>query len=254
MGSSRDGSPKSRLPEDANRILRSLAATWDDVADLEALQVVPLKGAMTNEVYQIKWPTSRQRSRKVLVRIYGEGVDVFFDREQEIRTFEFMSRQGQGPRFLGRFSNGRVEEFIHARTLSAFDLRDPEISALIAAKMKEFHDLDMPGPKTLLLWDRLRNWLSAARRISSPDEADAFHLDAVEEEISFLKESISDFVSITFAISHVISLLIVEALLDYEYACYNHVAFDIANHFCEMAADYHTDTPHILDYTKYPGV
>lgn len=31
------------------------------------------------------------------------------------------------------------------------------------------------------------------------------------------------------------------------------MAYDIANHFCEMAADYHTETPHIMDYCKYPG-
>jgi hypothetical protein len=41
---------------------------------------------------------------------------------------------------------------------------------------------------------------------------------------------------------------------DYEYSSYNPVAYDIANHFCEMAANYHTDTPHILDYSKYPGI
>lgn len=40
---------------------------------------------------------------------------------------------------------------------------------------------------------------------------------------------------------------------DYEYASYNPIAYDLANHFCEMAADYHTDTPHVLDYSKYPG-
>ncbi|XP_065618722.1 probable choline kinase 2 isoform X2 [Quercus suber] len=42
-------------------------------------------------------------------------------------------------------------------------------------------------------------------------------------------------------------------IIDYEYASYNAVAFDIANHFCEMAADYHTETPFILDFSKYPG-
>ncbi|KAJ0791410.1 putative phosphotransferase with an alcohol group as acceptor [Helianthus annuus] len=41
---------------------------------------------------------------------------------------------------------------------------------------------------------------------------------------------------------------------DYEYACYNPFMFDIANHFCEMAADYHTETPHVLDYSKYPDL
>lgn len=41
-------------------------------------------------------------------------------------------------------------------------------------------------------------------------------------------------------------------LIDYEYAGVNPVALDIANHWCEYAADYHTDAPHVLDYTKFP--
>jgi len=107
-----------RLPEEAQEILKSLASQWEDVIDANALQVFPLKGAMTNEVFQIKWPTSTgETSRKVIVRIYGEGVDVFFDRSHEIQTFEFMSKNGQGPRLLGRFTNGRVEEFIRARVI-----------------------------------------------------------------------------------------------------------------------------------------
>lgn len=49
------------------------------------------------------------------------------------------------------------------QTLSASDLRDPEISALVAAKLKEFNELDMPGPKNVWLWDRSRyvSFLSA---------------------------------------------------------------------------------------------
>lgn len=109
---------EDRIPKEANEILQSLATKWENVADSTALQVIQLKGAMTNEVFQIKWPTSTgEVSRKVLVRIYGEGVDVFFDRDNEIRTFEYMSKNGQGPRLLGRFPNGRIEEFIHARVL-----------------------------------------------------------------------------------------------------------------------------------------
>jgi hypothetical protein len=76
---------------------------------------------MTNEVYQVRWLTGggealkEREVRKVLVRVYGDGVELFFDRQDELRTFECMSRHGQGPRLLGRFPNGRVEEFIHAR-------------------------------------------------------------------------------------------------------------------------------------------
>ena len=110
-----------RIPKEAKRILYDLASAWVDVKDSKALEVVQLKGAMTNEVYQVNWPTQSKDgvSRKVLVRIYGEGVDVFFDRENEIQTFECMSQHGQGPLLLGRFANGRVEEFIHARVRSS---------------------------------------------------------------------------------------------------------------------------------------
>jgi choline/ethanolamine kinase len=116
----------ARIPKEARRLLHDLAAAWPNVADCRALEVVPLKGAMTNEVYQVRWLTAapgtaggealkEREVRKVLVRIYGDGVELFFDREDELRTFECMSRHGQGPRLLGRFPNGRVEEFIHAR-------------------------------------------------------------------------------------------------------------------------------------------
>lgn len=103
-----------QFPEEARKILLNLASEWGDVAACDSPEVVQMKGAMTNEVFQINWPAVGP-SRRVIVRIYGEGVDVFFDREMEVRTFECMSKHGQGPRLLGRFANGRVEEFIHAR-------------------------------------------------------------------------------------------------------------------------------------------
>ncbi|PNX96587.1 choline/ethanolamine kinase [Trifolium pratense] len=200
-------------------------------------------------------------SRKVLVRIYGEGTNIFFDRANEIRTFEFISKNGQGPRLLGRFSQGRVEEFIRARTLSAPDMRDPTVSALIASKMKEFHDLEMPGPKNVYLWDRLRNWLSEARRLSSPKEVKTFHLDIMDKEISLLEKELSvspnrigfchnDLQYGNIMLDEVTNSV---TIIDYEYASYNPVAYDIANHFTEMAANYHTETPHVLDFSKYPG-
>lgn len=256
-------SKADRLPAEAKEILISLAGKWEDVLDANALQVIPLKGAMTNEVFEIKWPaTTEETSRKVLVRIYGEGVEIFFDRDDEIRTFEYMSKNGQGPRLLGRFTNGRVEEFIHARTLSASDLRDPSISALIAAKMKEFHDLDMPGEKKANLWPTLRNWLSEAKRLSSPKEVEAFYLDTVDKEISILEKELSgSHQRIGFCHNDLQygNIMLDEetnsvTIIDYEYASHNPVAYDIANHFCEMAANYHTETPHILDYSKYPDV
>ncbi|KAJ4771542.1 Choline/ethanolamine kinase [Rhynchospora pubera] len=253
----------ARIPKEARGVLREVAARWADVADGGApVEVKPLKGAMTNSVYEVIWRTEREVDRKVLVRVYGDGVDVFFDREEEVRTFECVSKHGQGPLLLGRFPNGRIEEFLHARTLSASDLRDPEISALIASKLREFHGLDMPGPKKMLLWDRLRNWLKSAKNMCTSDEAEEFSLHKLENEIAKLEKELSGKEE-TIAFCHndlqYGNIMMDEqsgivTMIDYEYASFNPVAYDIANHFCEMAANYHTDTPHILDYSQYPDV
>ncbi|GAA0141114.1 kinase [Lithospermum erythrorhizon] len=257
-----NGCVDGNLPHELRDLLVTLASNWGDAIEVGALKVEHLKGAMTNEVYRISWPTEDvETSRNVLVRLYGEGLEVFFNRNEEIQTFEFMSKLGFGPRLLERFSKGRVEEFIHARTLSADDLRDTEISALIAAKVREFHQLDMPGTRDVVLWDRLRTWLSEAKGLCSMEHIKEFCLDEVDDEIKQLQNEFPGIQDIGFChndlqygnimIDDKTSLL---TLIDYEYASYNPVAYDIANHFCEMAANYHTETPHILDYSRYPGL
>ncbi|KAL3592599.1 hypothetical protein D5086_011239 [Populus alba] len=215
------------LPDELKKVLRLVGSEWGDVVDdMESLQVIPLKGAMTNEVFQINWPTKC------------------------------------GPRLLGRFADGRVEEFIHARTLSAADLRDHEISALVAAKMREFHNLEMPGPRTVLLWNRMRDWLVEAKSMCSAKCVKEFRLDSLEDEISMLEKELShDYLDIGFCHNDLQygNIMLDEetrsiTLIDYEYASFNPVAYDLANHFCEMVANYHSETPHILDYNKYPGL
>lgn len=43
-------------------------------------------------------------------------------------------------------------------------------------------------------------------------------------------------------------------IVDWEYAGYNYVAYDIANHFCEWAGDYHDDVAgtHVMHQERYP--
>lgn len=249
-----EGGP-NRIPKEAREILDSMSSAADSPA---AMDVIPINWALTNRVFRISWGNERS----VLLRIYGEGMDVFFSREDEIRTFEFMSERGQGPGLLRRFSNGRVEEFIHARTLSATDLRDPEISALIASKLAEFHDLDMYGSKTVHIWDRLRNWLKTAQSLCSAEEVKEFCLDVLAEEINSLEKSMAGAdQKIGFCHNDLqcANIMIDEetrkiTIIDYEYASFNPTAFDVANYFREMATDYNSVTPHILDYSKYPDV
>ena len=76
----------------------------------------------------------------MLLRIYGPQVEHLIDREVELQILKRLARKHIGPRLLGTFLNGRFEEFFHARTLTARDLRDPNISKQIAKRMRELHD------------------------------------------------------------------------------------------------------------------
>lgn len=108
------------LPIEAYKQLHKLAGKWTDIVDPVDLKLTRLKGAMTNNVYECHWKRNNgNRDKKVLVRVYGEGSSMFFDRNDEVLTFERMSQKGQGPRLLGRFPNGRVEEFLRARVCSS---------------------------------------------------------------------------------------------------------------------------------------
>uniref|UniRef100_A0A0D9XIL8 Uncharacterized protein n=1 Tax=Leersia perrieri TaxID=77586 RepID=A0A0D9XIL8_9ORYZ len=84
------------ITDEARRLLHELAAEWgDDVADRSAVDVVSLKGAMTNEVYQARWPPAAEavegEGRRVVMGCMGEGMEVFFDREAKVCMFESMS-------------------------------------------------------------------------------------------------------------------------------------------------------------------
>ena len=121
-----------------------------------AIAVERLSGALTNAVYVVKPPkdyTLMQRKddqgnlipvkkepKRLLLRIYGPQVEHLIDRENELLILRRLAVKNIGPKLLGYFDNGRFEEFLHARTLTAEDIRDPSTSKQIAKRMKELHE------------------------------------------------------------------------------------------------------------------
>ena len=113
--------------------------------------------------------TPKRRPLQLLLRIYGPQVEHLINRNDELAILRRLARKHIGPRMLGTFSNGRFEEYLHARTLEAQDLRIPETSKQIAKRMRELHDgielLDEEvdaGPKILLNWD---DWVDRCEKV-----------------------------------------------------------------------------------------
>ncbi|KAL1296745.1 hypothetical protein AAFC00_000215 [Neodothiora populina] len=149
------------------------------------IEVDRLSGALTNAVYVVSPPQnipSQNRSSnvdgdgkpksarppppKLLLRIYGPQVEHLIDREAELQILRRLARKRIGPRMLGTFSNGRFEEFFHARTLTPSDLRNPDTSKHIAKRMRELHEgvdlLERERDDGPFVW---RNWDKWVQRV-----------------------------------------------------------------------------------------
>lgn len=144
------------------------------------IDVERLSGALTNAVYVVSPPTDlpnqesgdeahavqRPPPPKLLLRIYGPQVEHLIDREAELAILRRLARKRIGPRMLGTFSNGRFEEFFHARTLTPDDLRNPDTSKQIAKRMRELHDgvdlLERERDDGAFVW---RNWDKWVQRV-----------------------------------------------------------------------------------------
>ncbi|KAK8152981.1 kinase-like domain-containing protein [Phyllosticta citrichinensis] len=162
------------------------------------IEVERLSGALTNAVYVVtppkKLPLTADEEKevrprnppiKLLLRIYGPQVEHLIDRESELQILRRLARKRIGPRLLGTFSNGRFEEYLHARPLTPQDLRNPDTSMQIAKRMRELHEgIDLlpqereDGPFVWRNWDKWVNrceqiteWLDAQIEQSSNGEA-----------------------------------------------------------------------------------
>ncbi|OQV06376.1 hypothetical protein CLAIMM_10947 [Cladophialophora immunda] len=158
----------------------------DRAADID---VARLSGALTNAVYVVHppkdmsaydahnpsdpsappIPVSRRRPTSLLLRIYGPQVEHLIDREAELGILRRLARKNIGPRLLGSFENGRFEEFLLAKTLTAEDLRAPETSKQIAKRMRELHEgIDLleselaAGPAVFVNWDK---WVDRCEKV-----------------------------------------------------------------------------------------
>lgn len=154
------------------------------------IDVARLSGALTNAVYVVhppknmsdsdhvnsstdhsatSTPASKRRPLSLLLRIYGPQVEHLIDRDYELSILRRLARKRIGPRLLGSFENGRFEEFLHAKTLTAEDIRIPETSKQIAKRMRELHEgIELleselaAGPAVFINWDK---WVDRVEKV-----------------------------------------------------------------------------------------
>ena len=170
-------------------------STWCNRAiSATDIRVDKVSGALTNAVFFISCPSIPGTST-LLLRIYGPSSGILISRPRELEILHVLSSKYKiGPLIYGTFDNGRVEQHFDSAALTAADLRDPETSRWVAARMAELHQVDVndvEGPSLSGHEDRVksnvRTWLPHAREVFSlpatpPSFAQAFNLDFFAEQ------------------------------------------------------------------------
>ncbi|KAI7873525.1 kinase-like domain-containing protein [Mucor mucedo] len=253
------------------KVLKLVQVLFPEWAEgVESIQIDRVSGALTNAVFFVNAPNKS----RLLLRVYGNGVDQIIDRENELSWLARLSSLNIGPSLLGVFGNGRFEQYLPSTTLTHEDMCTPETSQCIASCLRELHDIVTvypfdPTKDHLEVWSNIEKWYKVVMTLlpNLMKKSDGwakilkvYNLERLPFQIEECKNILQKVDSpIVFAhndtqYGNVLQLENTNELVvvDFEYAGYNPRGFDLANHMCEWAYNYHSDQPAAMNMSLFP--
>lgn len=272
--------------ERAHQLCREyLRGAWKRIT-AQDIVIRKVSGGLSNLLYYCSLPAGcpsvQGEPSRVLLRFYGQlhGERALEGLVTEAVIFTMLSESQRGPRLLGVFPGGRLEEYIPARPLRTNELSDPMLSQLVAEKLAQIHMMDVPiNKEPRWLWDTMYRWLDSIQEFMSLK-----HENPVAEartkklmsyslrlELDWLKEFLTSMKSpVVFCHNDLQEgniLLRLDAqmsqlshpelvVIDFEFCSYNYRGFDIANHMCEWLYDYTNENPPYfwVSHDNYPSL
>ncbi|XP_065348123.1 choline/ethanolamine kinase-like [Cloeon dipterum] len=246
-----------------------LHGSWNTIKQAD-LQIQQISGGLSNLLYLCSLPAGVSPHGNeppcVLLRLYGqvrgETEEALDGLLTEAVIFTLLSESQKGPKLLGVFPGGRLEEYIPARPLLTKELHETRLSAMIASKLAQIHAMNVPINKhPRWLWDTMNRWLvnilemkPGVGNLAKPAVAamlSKFLNYDLEKEMHWLKRELQKIDSpVVFCHNDLQegNILLREkdqdvVVIDFEYSAYNYRGFDLANHMCEWVFDYTYPTP-----------
>eukprot|EP00117_Sycon_ciliatum_P000290 scpid3858/ scgid6413/ Ethanolamine kinase; Protein easily shocked len=227
-------------------LIRLVRPEWKS----EELAIRVFQGGVTNRLYGVL-ADGNSVARTLLVRVFGEGSDLFIDRRKEREYIELLWRHGHAEPLCATFDNGFVYGYIVGRPLTVTSVRLPHVFPKIARQLAQLHSVPKPdgisNPEPAILRN-LVDWLDLVPETFS--KADVHQrVDAILPSRSVLKAEVKALVDrlqslnspVVFGHNDTTPGNILElddnpdqvAFIDHEYAGWNYRCFELGNMFCE---------------------
>ncbi|CAK8671283.1 unnamed protein product [Clavelina lepadiformis] len=240
----------------AKGILKLVRPNWEE-SDIKT-QV--FSNGITNKMFGFHYKNNK--GEIILVRVNGNGTEIFLDREEEVKSFSLLRQYGCAPSLYCVFNNGLCYEFIKGITLTCQTVRLPSVYKLLAGELARVHSIPTKGdpPPKPTAFPLMRKFLAIA--FASDSIIDGGLTVARKNEEQVLRKEVDELEScltnlnspIVFCHNDILLHNVIYnehaekiSFIDYEYAGFNYQAYDIGNHFCEFAG---IDD---VDYNLYPG-
>ena len=220
--------------------------------------------------------TQGQKTKMVLVRVYGLNSDLMIDRKKEIQNMKLLHKHNCGSELYAIFENGIAYEYLSGTPLTVDSVRDPSVFPKVATAIAKMHSIKPPGRIEPCIWKLLRKFQKLSPEGFPDDpERDAYFKKAIPFtkselaiEIDKMEELLGgkDILSksrIVFSHNDLMPTNIIGGLegcnrkdamkvsmIDYEYGDWNYREFDLANHFGEFVGLPDQETGK-LNYDKY---
>ncbi len=195
----------------------------------------------------------------VLYRQLSGKENAILDFEAERAVFLLLGEAEIAARCLHYDESCRIETFYHGRTLTAEDVFDPVIQRGVAAELHRLHQLEPSGLPSETFFELLSHKWGALARFVLTEGAASFPLGEQklcgELQAIYSPETLAkvlrclpegDPVFCHNDTYHGNVFLIDDGtvkLLDFEFSCLNHIAFDFANFFAETVMEHGLPNP-----------
>ncbi|CAG2102431.1 unnamed protein product [Medioppia subpectinata] len=184
--------------------------------------------------------------------------------ELKLRKDETPEDNQLGPKVLGLFENGQIQQFIENRHFKVPEQKDPQLSAELFKKMAGFHAMDVPIKRTngWLYENFFDNFYDRAFKDGSFDLCDELKCETLnardlQTEIQWLKAAI-DAIGSPIVFSHNdlkgYNIMVTKVnnkegvmLCDFEYSCYSYRGYDFGTVFAEWDHGDYTKLQHFPD-------
>lgn len=154
------------------KVTSLMVPEWSEYVN-DDINVKILTGGITNILYLLT--VKSVPNKKIIIRIYGAGTELFINRDYENNLFTSLSKRSLGPIFYGLFENGRIEGYLNASPLEPEQFRDNNISQRIASAVAIMHAQDIDAKndsleRTSILWPYIDNFFALANNVCFSDD------------------------------------------------------------------------------------